>query len=87
MYLRLLSANDQEQWGELTKITLSPIRDLSATVHFSFLDSHYNLADSGTKLQGNAQILLKLAQHRVFEISFVGRRESRRLKNWSQLKD
>ena len=59
---------------KITKITHSFIRDLSDTVHFSFHDARYNLADSGTKIQGNIQILLKLRKQRVFGISFVGRR-------------
>ena len=66
---------------KLTKITLSTIRDLSATFHFSFLDSHSNVADYGTKIQCNLQILSKLCRQSVFAISFAGRRESRRLKN------
>ena len=66
---------------KLTKITMSFIRDLVATAHFSFLGANYNPSGPGTKPCGDLQILLKLRDHRAFEISFVGRREIRRLKN------
>ena len=70
---------------KLTKITPPFIRDLSAAVAFSFLDSHYSIADSGTKFHADTQIFLKLFRQRVFEISSVGRRESRISGNLLQL--
>ena len=45
------------------------------------MGANYNPSDPGTKPFGNLNILLKLCTLRCFEISFVGMREIRRLKN------
>ena len=70
---------------KLTKITLSFIRDLVSTVHFSFLDAHFNPADAGTKHGGNRSLFQQIVDRRSFVISFLGRKEIQRIKERKKL--
>ena len=57
--------------GKLAKITLSFIRDLVGSVHFSYLGAHFNISDFGTKHGGNDGILRRICEERRFNIGFL----------------
>ena len=65
--------------GKLTKIALAFLRDVAATVRYSFLDAKFNISDTGAKENGNRHLFLQVRARREFVISFVGRRELKRV--------
>ena len=59
----------------LTTLSLRSIRDLARQIHFSFLGSVCNLADSSTKVLGNRKLFHRICISREFVISFARRQK------------
>ena len=72
-----LQPNTQER---CSRISIAYLRDLQSLITFSFIDGETNLGDVNTKHAGSLALLEAFFQTGLFDLSFIGRQQSRKNK-------
>ena len=63
-----------------SRILIAYLRDLQSLITFSFIDGETNLGDVNTKHAGSLALLAAFFQTGLFNLSFIGRQQSRKNK-------
>ena len=64
-----------------SRILIAYLRDLQSLITFSFIDGDTNLGDVNTKHAGSLALLAAFFQTGMFDLSFIGRQQSRKIKS------